>query len=408
MDARKIYSPLYKHLNALLLIGLFMTALSLRFAYVFIAKSPNLFGGDGLRYFTMVQQIMTDHIYGYGSETPNSRVAPVFPLYASTVLSVFSQNINAFKWAQILLGSATLFPLYWYIKTVSRPWLVWTACIFMTIYPPFIYMTGLFYTETLFIFLLVSFFASWQYMWNAPSLRAVILSAVILSAAVLTRPVMVPVFAVAVLFLISYKKHRQWLLPFVATIVICFLPWMLRNWIVLHEFTPLAHESGNALLAGAYPYFKHDVDYKELEERFGNDQTRYGFYLIANGFRDHFLYFLKWFTYGKLKYLFQDMWFFNKEYFFWIQIKISSLFHHVILAFSLFAIPCQLLRRNFLALSLTCMIAFQLLFIPTPRYGTPFILLMLMLASSTVVWIQQHWPDSLWEKFTRQTISMLK
>ncbi|GIP21986.1 hypothetical protein [Paenibacillus sp. J22TS3] len=385
MDFRKTYAFARLHRSSLLLAFLFLAAVFLRYAYVFLAGSPNFLGGDGQRYYTMVQQIITEHSYGYGSETSNSRVTPGFPVYASTVLAIFSMNLNAFKWVQIMLGAATIFPLYAFLRSVpaARPWLTWSACAFMVIYPPFIYMTGLFYTETLFFFLLVSFFASWQIMWRSGSVRSVVLSAVLLSFAILTRPVMTPVLLIVIVFLACNQAKRRLLVPLLLTVFLCFLPWVLRNWLVLHEFTLLAKDSGNALLAGAYPYFYKDVDYNELEHKFGNDQTRYGIYLIMNGFRDHFLSYFKWFTYGKLKYLFKEMWFHNREYFPVLQVKISAALHYLIIAISLVTIPYGLIRKQFLAWAIAGMLAFQLLFIPTSRYGTPFILLMLMLICSS-------------------------
>lgn len=46
--------------------------------------------------------------------------------------------------------------------------------------------------------------------------------------------------------------------------VVCFLPWIIRNYISLHEFTILSSDSGNALLAGAYPYFNEPINFKEM------------------------------------------------------------------------------------------------------------------------------------------------
>ncbi|MNR49655.1 hypothetical protein D3C85_1690600 [compost metagenome] len=58
------------------------------------------------------------------------------------------------------------------------------------------------------------------------------------------------------------------------------------------------------------------------------------------------------------------------------------LLHYLTLLLSLISVPYLLIKRNFLAFAFIGMLLFQLLFIPTARYGAPFMLLMAMLVCS--------------------------
>lgn len=370
-------SSIFARKALLFLILIFALAILLRSLFVFVTGTQDFLEGDGGNYYTMIQQLAQDHVYSYGSEDPNSRVTPGFPIFAYIVLSVSSFNIDLYKWVQILIGAATIFPVYYFIKANTRAVYGLIGALFVALYPPFIYMTGLFLTETLFVFLLALFFASWQRMWNKPSLWNIILNAALLSWGILTRPGMLPIIFIAALFLVLSKSKRRILFPYLLTVAVCFLPWVLRNYIVLHEFTILAAGSGNALLAGAFPYFKESANYTEMYA-LGLSQSQYGMRVILNGLSDQFFYYLGWFSYGKLYYLFSNMWVSSSLNFPKLYVYGGVLLHYGITACSIPALLYLLIKKNFMAFCFTGMLLFQLLFIPTARYGAPFFILTVM------------------------------
>ncbi|USB33007.1 hypothetical protein [Paenibacillus sp. YPG26] len=360
---------------------LFVLAFVLRLIYVYVTSTQSFLEGDAGRYFAMVQQMLSDQIYGYGSEESNARVTPGFPLFAYIIYSLFPFTPDVFKWVNILIGASTVFPVCYYVSSISRPLLGWAAGLFVAVYPPFIYMTGLFLTETLFIFLLALFFASWQWMMKQPAIWPILLNAAVLSWTILTRPGMLPVLIIAVLFLLVTKSTRRILVPYLLTIMVCFLPWVLRNWIVLDELTLLASDSGNALLSGAYPFFEEKPNYREMYS-LGMSQTQYGIKVILQGFKENFLEYLNWFSFGKLIYTFKSMWVSSTMNFPQLYMYGGVLLHYLTLLLSLFSVPYLLFKKSFLAFAFAAMLLFQLLFIPTARYGTPFMLLMAMLVCS--------------------------
>lgn len=363
---------------------IFIVAVVIRAVFVFITGTQNFLDGDGGRYYTMLEQLSNHHIYAYGNEAANARVTPGFPIFAYLILSLTSFSLTAYKWVQILIGAATVIPVFYLIRKKGSDGLALLGSLFVAIYPPFIFMTGLFLTETLFVFLLALFFASWQRMWDSPTLLNSILSAVILSWGILTRPGMLPIFVLAMIFLACVREKRKAILPFVITMVVCFLPWVIRNYVSLNEFTILASDSGNALLSGAYPYFKEPVNFKEMYA-LGLDQTSYGIQVILEGFRTQFLTYLQWFTVGKLSVLFSNMWVSNTLGFPQLYIYGGVLLHYLTLLIGVPSLLYWMFKRNFVAWCSGGMLAFQLLFIPTARYGAPFMLLLAVLAIWTVI-----------------------
>ncbi|MBP1905469.1 4-amino-4-deoxy-L-arabinose transferase-like glycosyltransferase [Paenibacillus turicensis] len=372
---------------------IFVVAVLLRALYVFVTGTQDFFGGDGKRYYSMIEQLANNHIYGYGSETANARVTPGFPLFGYVILTLTSFSLTAYKWVQILLGAATIIPVFYLIRSKASVGLALLGSLFVAIYPPFIFMTGIFMTETLFVFLLALFFAAWERMWRNPTLLNIIMASAILSYGILTRPSMLPVIVLAIIFLAFVREKRRSLLPFVATMVVCFLPWIIRNYVSLHEFTILASDSGNALLAGAYPYFNEPINFKEMYA-LGLDQTSYGLQVILEGFQANFLLYLKWFTVGKLQVLFSNMFVSDTFHFPQLYVYGGVILHYLTLLIAVPSILYWLFKRNFLAWCCSGMLAFQLLFIPTARYGTPFILLFMVLGTWAIsLLLKRLWPS---------------
>lgn len=387
------FTSIFSKRRTLWLTLIFVVAVLLRALYVFVTGTQNFLDGDGGRYYSMLEQLSNHHIYAYGSEASNARVTPGFPIFAYLILSVTSFSLTAYKWVQLLLGAATIIPVFYLIRSKASDGLALLGALFVAIYPPFIFMTGLFLTETLFVFLLALFFAAWQRLWVNPSLMNSIGASAILSWAILTRPGMLPVVVLAIVFLAFAREKRRALLPFVATMVVCFLPWIIRNYVSLHEFTILASDSGNALLAGAYPYFKEPINFKEMYE-LGLNQTSYGIRVILEGFQTNFPLYLQWFTIGKLQALFSNMWVSNTLHFPQLYIYGGVALHYLTLLVAIPSLVYWLIKRNFLAWCCAGMLAFQLLFIPTARYGAPFILLFMVLGTWVIsLLLKRLWPS---------------
>ncbi len=90
-------------------------------------------------------------------------------------------------------------------------------------------------------------------------------------------------------------------------LVLVMSPWCIRNTLVLGKFILMAEGSGNAFLAGTYPYFK-DYMLDVAEEMRGNNdlQMAYGIERLINGLKTDFWLYLKWFTIGKTAYIFHE------------------------------------------------------------------------------------------------------
>jgi len=359
------------------LLAIFTLSLLLRIYFVFYG-GQNFLEGDGKNYFAMINQLLDDNVYAYNSEQSNARVTPTFPLLFAALFQLFGVNLTLAKWVHILLGALTVFPVYYTIKPRTGP--VWglIAAAVVAVYPPFIYGAGLFLTETVFLLLLACIFWIWTKVEQNASHLRLIGCAFLLVAAILARPGALPIAAVMVLFLLWNRATRLKAVFFVLYVFAWFAPWTIRNIVVLHEFTLLASDSGNALLSGAYPFFKDQVNWKEMYA-LGLDQTSYGLRVIANGFKSDFWNYAAWFTYGKLVYLFKHMWISETMHFPRLYRMGAVLLHYGLICSALVTVPWKMWRKDMIAWSFAGMLAFQLLFIPTARYAVPFMMMAAML-----------------------------
>ena len=124
------------------------------------------------------------------------------------------------------------------------------------------------------------------------------------------------------------------------------------------------------------------------------DQTSYGIRVILEGFQADFLLYLKWFTIGKLQVLFSNMWVSDTFHFPQLYVYGGVILHYLTLLVAVPSLMYWLFKRNFLAWCSSGMLAFQLLFIPTARYGTPFILLLMILGAwATSLLLKRVWPS---------------
>jgi 4-amino-4-deoxy-L-arabinose transferase-like glycosyltransferase len=363
----------------LLIIALFLFALFLRSWIVFHGNQP-FYEGDGQRYDEMIERWRETGIYSYGSDEPNARVTPGFPLFYYAVFFLFGKSEATAVWTQMLISSLTVVPVFFLLYRTAGLWLASAAALGVAVYPPFIFGSGLFLTEPLFLLLLACFFWAWSRWMEQPVLRRLWPAAVLLSWAVLTRPAALPIVPIALLFLWAHRPARKQIWTFAAFMAVCFAPWVIRNLVTLGEFTLLASDSGNALLSGAYPYFAEPINWKEMYS-LGLSQTQYGIKVIIHGFQTDFLKYLEWFTIGKLRYLFSHLWI-SETMGFPVWLKAAGILLHFALVLSWIVIlPWKLWRRDFTAWCFAAMLAFQLLFIPTVRYASPFILMGLILAA---------------------------
>ncbi|MBN1787195.1 MAG: glycosyltransferase family 39 protein [Sedimentisphaerales bacterium] len=229
------------------------------------------FGADNDGYIQLARSIVKGD--GYVFEQGGPKVFHRPPLYPVFLLpaAIFPENLQRYIIVilqSVLVGFVGMFIFKMAKKLYNQnvavialvlflvnPWVYWNAKNPMT---PILQM---------FLYLIFSYLAMIELSGQTDSrpLRQGLIIGVAGAALSLTHAAMLPVVLmfIAVLFVISFFKHRKNLLkPFIAVItLICFIaPWTYRNWTAFGEFLPVSGGGGLA-------YFNGNVHWDFVEDQ---------------------------------------------------------------------------------------------------------------------------------------------
>ena len=359
----------------IILIGLF---LRLKFAYG-IQQSLS---SDAKNYDVMVKQFLTKGFLGYKSSTPSAYLVPGYPLFLSLIYSTFGYTpaspFTIVRLIQAFLSTVSIYLIFLISGKIGNNRIGIIAAFFAALYLPFIQSISYILTETLYTFFFLTYILI---QVNAikkltPSLN--IAAGITFAAAVLIRPSVFPLFALPYIYkyiTIKDKKVFKAFGFFSIGLIISLLPWWIRNYIILGKFILLSTGNGNPVFAGAFPY----LNYSNLSQVYvlPPKQLAAGLRLIVNGFLTQPLLYLKWFTVGKLSFIFSKPWYTG-------QALASLLYlHHVIVVLGFTGAFFAFISKKFRLISLFVVLLslMQLMFIPEPRYAYPIMPLLMILAA---------------------------
>ncbi|WP_165921182.1 glycosyltransferase family 39 protein [Paenibacillus albiflavus] len=288
--------------------------------------------GDEVGYNKMVYQLLDKGIYGYTpygtSITPNAFTTPGYPIFLAICYSIFGYHngnppIMQIQLFQILIQLICSLLLYLIAtKLFSRRivGLLVMACYLL--HPTFILSSSYILTETLyglfnllFIFLLI-------HSINKKNKTILFLLGFTFGVCILIRPAILPFLFILIFYFFIREKDKKLkykLMDSVFLIIgffVTMLPWWIRNVISLDKIVLLAEQAGNPLLWGAYPNNPFpDIDPLMKPE----DMGKIAINRIINGFKNEPFTYLEWYTWGKLRYLVEDIFpgtsYITKDYF---------------------------------------------------------------------------------------------
>lgn len=234
---------------------LLLLALAVRVAFVIAFPDPL----QETRYRTIAVNLLEGH--GFSSDAsapylPSEAAAPAYPLFIATVYRIFGRSVYAVTLSQAFIDLATSLLVAFVSFSVApahlkRSAALWAMMIYGVFCWPTIVWVARIYAETLTLFftmLAVAFCAlalrKGSRYWSAAGLAC--------GLAILTRPDSV-LLLVAILFflLIQLARERQRrfaasLFAFCLAVGLALAPWVMRNYISLGKFQPLASEYGHA------------------------------------------------------------------------------------------------------------------------------------------------------------------
>lgn len=295
-------------------VAIVLALILLLAAYVridFLRSVNHEMSPDAVHYDAMAKQLLDKGIYAYNDTKPNALVAPGYPLLLTGIYALVDYRhhdpLPYVRYLQALLSVAVVWLVYRIAATLSNETIGLFAAAVAAVYPPLVWMNGAILTESLAVFCLLA------YVWV--QLQAVVTESRLAAAAagallgltVLTRPEFMPLLAAVYLFVWLWRRNTYVAATlFVYSCVgfaIVMMPWWIRNAVTLHEWVLTATQT-NPFSAGTYPYKNYDDG---LIDTTGLTEKEIGLARLRVGFATEPWLFLKWYTVGKLRYIYEYM-----------------------------------------------------------------------------------------------------
>ena len=372
--------------------ALLAVALLLRI-YVWKRTGVDLYG-DMLTYNAMARHLAFSGYMGVGSG-PSAFVMPLYPVFVALLyrlswlihggyLMPQYRLVHEVYLMQQLLSLVTIWLIYEVARQLSdRHAVGLAAALIAVVYLPNGFVGMMLLTEAVFMPLLVATFWAFVMAQQTDRLGYFGLSGLLLGLTVLARPTVLPLIALFVALDFWRRRERErgrayrepgaarafWIANGAMTgaLIVCMLPWWIRNAIDFHQFIPLSTEAGNPLLAGADPYFRVSINALiQMSRALHESQQSFAIHYALAGFAHHFLLYAGWYLFGKLPYLLWTPWLYN-------YIPAFVVFHRLLVVLGGAAMLATLLapRVRIVSLSALLLLVIQLVFLPIPRYGYP-------------------------------------
>ncbi len=329
-------------------------------------------------------------------------IMPLYPIFISGVLKIFGIGFWGLQAVRIIqIGLSVLSILFVYLtakKLFNKKAGLLSTGIF-SFYPPNLVTPGYILTECFFTFILLALiYFSFKFADNL-NISKVSLLSVIWIIAVFCRPTVLfyPCFFLLYIFINKYYRLSQ-CIKFGITMALIFilfaLPWWVRNYNEYQTFIPLTASSGNPLLQGTY------ISYIQTSENITNYETgktaletdniesNVALQRIRDGFKNHFIKYLFWYTLGKTFY-------FWALPFYWIDVMgisywLAVIYHIFILITAIYAVFKSAKERLFMKCSLIVFISVYFNFVHCiymsfDRYAYPIIGVLCIYCGSVLV-----------------------
>jgi len=197
---------------------------------------------------------------GFVLSRPTAFRPPGYPVFVALIYALGTNNLATLRLAQAVLGTATVIVTYQVaMLAFSQYRLALLAALLVALHPVLLYLTGLVYPETLAI--LLTMLALWllKVVTTEPPQRTgvpLVLGS-LLGAIVLMRPSMLIFALLSIGWVWMAQRDRQRSFAratlILLVLVLSILPWTIRNYLVFHEFIPLATEGGVTFWGGNHP-----------------------------------------------------------------------------------------------------------------------------------------------------------
>ncbi|MCL6445334.1 MAG: glycosyltransferase family 39 protein [Alicyclobacillus sp.] len=301
-------------------LALMLMALVLRLHAVNRVLDWTLYG-DMVHYDASATLLLTKHYFSFWGGAPDAYVTPGYPLFLALCYAIAKLHSPSHQSAlhfaamvQAFLLSTTSGFLYWTCRYGLRRLWALSAALLWTLYLPSIWAPRNILTESLYVFLLLLFVWLFTMAMHHGTWPLWAAAGFVLGLDGLVRPTVFPlVLAAAIFFFTQLRQGGSWrasILCYAAHLIgflIPLVPWWIRNHRLFHQWILSDTEIGNPLLYGTDPNFRNDPMLGHGLTQI--EQKQLAIHRIITGFSHHPLFYLWWYTIGKLENLFGKPWY---------------------------------------------------------------------------------------------------
>lgn len=249
----KKLSPVQK----LILITAIAFAIRLLFcAFYWVGKPVT---HDAQEYLLLAENVVEGKGFAYeitpGDKVEHHERAPIYPLFLAIIMTIFSKNYLAIKIIQAILASFLPLIIYKASKLLFNERTGFVAAWITAIYPPLIWGTAEFLSESLFTLIAAAGFYYLIKFQKSGSLKDLCIAILYLLIGAHTKPVMLMGFPFIVLWIFLRKGVKRSLafkhaVFFTIVSILLLIPWTVRNYTVQKKFILIASEGGITFWTG--------------------------------------------------------------------------------------------------------------------------------------------------------------
>jgi 4-amino-4-deoxy-L-arabinose transferase-like glycosyltransferase len=218
------------------LLAVFMLAFALRLGFVYYLEPERLYFSDSIEYLRAADGLLHGAGFGESYKRP-----PLYSIFMAGVLAVGQGHLVAVKVVDAILGALTVLVVYAIGKKIWGQPVGLTAAALVAVHPYLFVLSAFVYSETLFTLLLA---LATLVLLKARGLAGTAAAGVLGGLACLTRPSALAFLVVGAVWILfatrgPLQRRAARATVLVATIALTISPWLVRNYRLFGELTPL-------------------------------------------------------------------------------------------------------------------------------------------------------------------------
>ena len=225
----------------------------LRAAYISIRHFEVI--GDAKGYDTIAWNMVQGYGFSIIPNEPTPARPPGYPAFLSVIYKMFGHNRIAARNIQLIIDVFTCFLIYLIAKETFGKKAGLLSAGMAALYPGFIGLMNMLYSETLFTFLLMIFLWFFIKAFKSRAINYYFYSGICAGLTTLTRTVtlLMPGFVLAGLLIVYKNKIKAVLhsLVFAIAMMIVILPWIIRNYV---QFNLMSLSTGGGVVLWMQSY----------------------------------------------------------------------------------------------------------------------------------------------------------